>query len=207
MDRYRKKLINSAAILPAVIAVAATIIFFAVTGALDLPFTESESIFAEYESADTVTAQTVDIKESTIKKSELTLPKKNMVIGTVNYSDKSMELIFGANDKNAMDRFDLDPAGKLMGETGTTAASCYKNNASFLNSLKKGDTIEISTYYGDYRYRVVNTLVADNASQAVKAGDGIGKALVLYTDAENSPGISEQCFAVVCQMTEGRPVE
>lgn len=209
MDRYKKRLIKNGIVLPAIIAVVAAVLFFAVLGMLKsaFPFTEKAVCIAEYEKADIITAEKAEPEgNGAISKNDLPALSPNTLIGSAEANGKSLELIYDANEVNALGRLNISGDSKLAGETGTVFVSCYKADADFIKSLKVGDTVELNITYGSYKYEVAAVTETDNPSLAKKQGDGIGRALVLYTDKSSGSGISDRCIAVVCEMTDGRPV-
>lgn len=209
MDRYKRKFIKNAVVLPLIVAVVATALFFAALRIFDseFPFTQNISIFAEYEKSDVMTAESSAFDDQSINKNDLPVFSANTILGSAQANGNTIEIIFNANEVNAVGRLNVSADSKWIGETGTVFCSCYKADAKFVRSLAIGDTIDIDIAYGGYKYQVVKISTADSLRLAEKQGDGIGRALILCTDADKNEGISNSYLTVVCEMTGGKPIE
>lgn len=210
MNRYKKDLIINGIIIPAIAAVVLTALFFAVLNnfSKDFPFIRNTVIVSDYERADVTEAETLTLQSEgdSISKTDLYAPTDNMILGSANANGNSLELIFNANDVNAIKRLNIASDSKLVGETGTVFATCYKSDSQLVKSLKIGDIVNLDVNYGSYAYKVTAVTAANSLADAKKMGDGIARALVLCTDSSNSIGISDSYLTVVCEMTSGKAV-
>lgn len=208
MDRYKIKFIKNAVIIPLIAAVVTTALFFALTATFksEFSFLREDTALCDYEKEETLTAEKIDIGAENIKSSDIPLYAPNTILGSVTADYGTMELIYDANEVNALGRINISSGGKLVGETGTMVCTCYKADAQFVKSLKTGDTVDIDFPYGKYTYTVAKTSKADSLSNAAKQADGIGRAMVICVDDGDGVGISDDYLAVVCQMTDGNAV-
>jgi hypothetical protein len=205
LDRYQKRLVKDGIVIPIIIAVIATILFYSVFQAYkpQLPFVDEVAKISDYEKSDVQTAQAVIIDSETISKYELPALESNTIVGNIEVNGNSMELIYDADDINAVGRMNISNDSKFVGEVGQAYISCYKEDNDFVKSLKVGDVVNVDMYYGSYQFKVSATANISSASLAKKQGDGYGRAIVLYTDAENEIGISDNYATAVCEMTDG----
>lgn len=208
MEHYKKRLIKNGIIIPIIVAVIITAAFFAALRlfASEFPFTENPISFAQYEKSEISTAQKIDINGTSISKSEIPEVLSNTIIGNATANGKSMELIYDANDVNALGKLNISDDSKLVGEIGTVYSYCYKSDGDFVRSLKVGDKLELDVNYGKYEYAVTSINVSDDLSLVKKQSTGVGKAFVLYTDNSDDIGISGSYLTVVCEMTNGKAV-
>lgn len=208
MDYYKKRFIKSGIVIPIIAAVFITALFFAAIFILssEFPSTEKSVVLADYEKPEILKPETLNIKENEIKKEELPALSANMLLGTITANEKSLELIFNANDVNALKRLNISADSKLIGETGMVFASCYKEDSEFVKSLNKGDNINLELFYGKYQYEVVDIKTITRLSEAEKAGDGLSRSFIICTDSNSSVGISDQYLTVICQMTDGKTI-
>lgn len=208
MDRYKRKFVKNAVIIPLIAAVVTTALFFALAGTFksDFSFLSEDTALSDYEKEETLTAEKIDIGTENIKSSDIPVYSSNTILGSVTADYGTMELIYDANEVNAVGRMNISSTGKLAGQTGAMICTCYKADAQFVKSLKTGDTVDIDFPYGKYTYTVVKTSKADSLANAAKQADGIGRAMVICVDNSNGVGISDNYLAVVCQMTDGNAV-
>lgn len=208
MDRYKRKFVKNAVIIPLIAAVVTTALFFALAGTFksDFSFLREDTALSDYEKEETLTAEKIDIGTENIKSSDIPVYSSNTILGSVTADYGTMELIYDANEVNAVGRMNISSTGKLAGQTGAMICTCYKADAQFVKSLKTGDTVDIDFPYGKYTYTVVKTSKADSLANAAKQADGIGRAMVICVDNSNGVGISDNYLAVVCQMTDGNAV-
>lgn len=205
MNHYKKRLIKNGIVIPLIIAIIATALFFAVLSLYkdEFPFVNNTVSISDYEKAELVEAQPLKLSGNTVSKKDIPQIAANTIIGSIEAKDSSMPLIYNSNDVNAVGRMNISKDSKLFGEVGTVVASCYKANADFLKSLSVGDTLNVDIHYGSFIYKVIKTDVVDDLSLVEKQGDGVGRALVLYTDNSNEIGISNKYLTVTCTMTDG----
>ncbi len=208
MDHFKKRLIKSGIIIPVIISVASAVLFFAVLYIYSdvFPFSDNTVSISDYEKAEIVEAQTLALKGNTVSKSDIPQISPNTVIGSIEAGDSSLPLIYNSNDVNAMGKINVSNDAKLFGEIGTVLASCYKSDADFLKSMSAGDILNVNTHYGSFTYEVTETDAVNDFLLVKKQGDGIGRALVLYTDNSSEIGMSDEYFTVTCKMTSGTQI-
>lgn len=208
MNHYKKRLIKNTILIPIIAAVITTALFFVALTVFSsqFPFTKNNVSLSSYEQADVMNAESVDRNGGTVSKKDIPPISSNTVFGKAEANGKSIELIYDANDVNALKRLNIPKGSKLVGETGTVFSTCYKSDADFIRLLKVGDEIELTVNYGSYSYEVINVKTVDSLNLAQKQGDGIGRAFVLCTDGNDDVGISDSYFTVVCKMTGGKAV-
>ena len=208
MNRYKKRLVKDGIVIPIIIAVIATALFFTVMHKIsgEFPFANNTVSISDYEKAEIIEAQPLELSGSTFSKKDIPQIAANTVIGSIEAKGTSMSLIYNSNDVNAVGRMNISKDSKLFGEVGTVFAFCYKADAAFLKSLAAGDTLNINTHYGSFIYEVVKIDTVNDLSLAHEQGDGVGRALVLCTDNSNKSGISDEYLTVTCTMTSGTQV-
>lgn len=208
MSHNEKRFVKNSVVIPLIIAVIVVGIFFIVLNSFsdEFPFVSNMIYASEFESSEVLTTDKLEVSGNTVSKSVITSPKDNMLVGSIDANGASYELINNANAVNAVGRVNILPGSKLIGEIGSAVAQCYKEDAGFINQLNEGDVLKVNTYYGDFVYEVTEIQICDSVFEAEKLGDGIGRALILCTDADSGVGISDSVLAVVCQMTDGQKV-
>ncbi len=206
MDHYKKRFIKSGIVIPIIAAVIITALFFAVIYNISfaVPSAGKSVILADYEKSEIITPKTLNIKSNEIKKEDIPTLSSNTLVGTAKANGQTLELIFNANDVNAVKKLNISENSKLIGETGCVFASCYKQNSDFVKSLKAGDRIELQLFYGNYEYEVTDIKTSISLSDAEKSADGTGRAFVICTDNSSSVGISNQYLTAVCKLTDGK---
>lgn len=206
MNHYKKRFIKSGIVIPIIAAVIVTALFFAVIYNISFAFPSADKsvILADYEKSEIITPETLNIKSDEIKKEEIPALSANTLVGTAKANGQTLELIFNANDVNAVKKLNISENSKLIGETGCVFATCYKQSSDFVKSLKTGDKIELQLFYGNYEYEVIDIKTNTALSEAEKSADGISRAFVICTDDSSSVGISNQYLTAVCKMTDGK---
>lgn len=207
MERYKRKYIKNGVIIPAVIAVAMTALFFIVLNIVSggFPFVKDTVEVASYEKAEILQADKVDISGNIVKRSDAEISQSNTVFGSITIAQKEYPLIYDANEVNAMGKFNMQGNSTVIGDTGSAFLSCYKSDSAQLKALKTGDEINIQTHYGSFVYRVDYTkYVLPSTLDSV--ADGVGKALVLYTDGSRGVGMGGNYFCAVCHKASGTEV-
>ncbi|MCC8073213.1 MAG: hypothetical protein LIO62_03715 [Clostridiales bacterium] len=188
-----------------------TVIIFFVCFSLvksDIPFTGEVVNVAEYQSGEITSPQydeNIMSDDGTVLKSAI-VQSENTQLGTVTFGGDTFDLIYEADSVNAVGRTNLSSNGAYVGEIGTAVISINKSNNAKLNMLAKGDDIEIECFYGSYTYEVTDVVTVDTFSQIFSAGDGIGRAVAIYTDDGLTPGLSENYRVVIAKMTSGTEV-
>ena len=205
MNHSRKKYIKYGIIIPIIAAVVAVLLFFAVFSVFkdEFPFMKTPACFADYDEAKVLTAEQVDLGAKTVQRKDISEIADNTVIGSIRAKGNELELIYGPNSFNAIGRCALSSQGKLFGETGTVLLSCYKADSEFVKALEIGDEVKADVNYGSYAYEVIDIKTVKDTEPVDLMGDGIGRAMVLYTDVTKSKGISNTYIVVICRMTDG----
>lgn len=206
MEHYKKSFIKKEFVFPvitAIIAVAITAIDLC--GYLEeLPFFSNELKIAEVGEHRIKELEQISV-QGTVKKSDIPEISANTSLGSVGAGDTVMPLIYEPSYENTSNNFCLS-GGVLPGEAGNAFIYCAKANGNDIRALKKGDTITVSTFYGEYTYTVYNTFTAKSQEELKDKALGLGSAVTLYTDKKEAPGISGSYFAAYCQMTSGARV-
>ncbi|MCH5321820.1 MAG: hypothetical protein J1E36_08640 [Eubacterium sp.] len=208
MNHNKKRLVKNGIIIPIIIAVILTLLFFAVLHSFsdEFPFVNNTVSISDYEQAQIIEAQPLELSGNIISKKDIPQIADNTVIGSIDTTDSSIPIIYNSNEVNAVGRMNISKNSKLFGEVGSVFASCYKGNSDFLKSLSVGDKLAVNTYYGSFVYEVAEINIIDDYSLVNKQGDGIGRALVLCTDNSDEIGISEEYLTVTCTMTSGMQI-
>ena len=203
MNHNKKRFIKNGIAAPVIIAMIMTgmLFVFLSFAAQDNHLFRSINL-SNYEKSDIIQAEQIDTEQNDIAKSQLDALESNTVLGSIGVGNKSLPLILNANPVNAMGKFNIVQGSRMIGETGCTYAYCAKADSELIRSLSPGDSVNASLCYGDYAYKVVDVKNCDCNSIENIAG-GISCALVLYTDAGNGVGISSNCLAVICELTDG----
>lgn len=193
--------------MPAIVAVVLTVLFFVLLNLMsgNIPFVKDTVEVASYDSAEISQAEKLDVSDNSISRSKAKVLNSNMTFGSIGIGQTEYPLIYNANEVNAMGKFNMDPKSVVIGDIGSAYLSCYKSDSAELKALRTGDRINIETHYGSFVYQVVDTKTA-NDSTLGSIGDGIGKALVLYTDGSKGVGISDRYSCVICRMVSGTEV-
>ncbi len=207
MERYKKRYVNNGIIIPTVISVILTVLFFVILNLAsgNIPFVKDTVEVASYDSAEISRAEQLEISDNSISRSKAKALDSNTTFGSISIGQTEYPLIYDANEVNAMGKFNMETDSIVIGDVGSAFLSCYKSDSAGLKALKAGDIINIETHYGSFVYQVVDTKSAA-ASKLDSVGDGIGKALVLYTDGTKSVGISNRYFCVICRMVSGTEI-
>ena len=209
MNHHQKKLLKNGFIVPFIIALIITAVFFAAIFPLAsyMPFSERNISLAEYEKSGVIQMEKVPTDSNgNVKKSDILPIKDNTALGTFEAGQAKMPLIYNANEVNASGSFSLNKDSVLIGETGCAVISCCKSDSSDIKSLKTGDKINIETVYGNYVYEVTTTAVINQENDIKKTAGKIGKSLVIYTDNSSSTGISSKYFTVICKFISGNSI-
>lgn len=203
MNHYKKRFIKNGIAAPVLIAMIMTGMLFAFLGlaAQDNHFFRRINL-SNYEQSDIIQAEQIDMESNYTARSQLDGLESNTVLGSISDGDKSLPLILNANPVNAMGKFNILQDSRLIGETGCIYAYCTKADSELIRSLSQGDILNASLCYGDYTFKVVSVKNCD-CNSIENIADGISSALVLYTDANDGVGISNDCLAVICELTDG----
>ena len=208
MTKNEKRLIKNGIVTPLIISIVLAIIYIASFGNFVFNNNGKTQITSSgYSNLSEITEFDGSPVADTISKSLLKSVVSNAIIGNIEIGNDSFDLINNADSFYALDRFNINVGSTLPGETGVCFADVYKNHASSIKLLAKGDTISINTFYSSYEYTVEDTYTAKNLHDLKNAGAGLGRALVLYTDNSVGAGISSEYFVCVATMKSGAKVE
>lgn len=162
----------------------------------------SEYLYEEIEDPSEYTGTS---DETADKQAILSCIGDNTIIGEIAIENTNYSLIYWANEVNANSKFNIE-TDTLIGEIGVCRAQIYKDESNMLKLLSPGESITISTFYSDYEYEVVEALTVSNLTELSHCGEGVGRALVLYTDNSLGVGTSDEYFVCVCKMVSGTEV-
>ena len=208
MNYRKKKFVKWGIVIPVIIAVSFTILFFAVYSLLThnvLP-EKREYNFAEYLYSDIKEAEPYNSGAEKIRKKELAYVSSNTVIGSSSVSGQAFPVIFDGNEVNLAGRLSLQKDGSIIGEAGCAFLYCNKKDSMAVKMLSEGDIVTFDTYYGSYEYRIVSIKNADNDKELTKAADGVGRAVAVYTDGSSGEGISDTYCVAVGELISGAEI-
>ena len=122
MNHYKKRFIKSGIVIPIIVAVIVTALFFAVIYNISFAFPSSDKsvILADYEKSEIITPETLNIKSDEIKKAEIPALSANTLVGTAKANGQTLELIFNANDVNAVKKLNISGNSKSVSYTHLT---------------------------------------------------------------------------------------
>lgn len=204
MKHSEEKFVKHGVVIPLIIAVVVTALFFAVYNIVLKSYVFKERTFSlsdyTYSQVNEAEQQNITPRDNQIKKSELTLYGNDTVIGNAVIHDSITPIIMNGNDVNGAGRFNITDFSKLPGETGCVYMYCNKKDSVGIKMLTEGDIISIETYYGIFDYEMKETLLVDNDSDLKKCADAYGRSIVIYTDASNGYGLSNSYYAVIAEL-------
>ncbi|MGN1328202.1 MAG: hypothetical protein ACI4V4_00715 [Eubacterium sp.] len=207
MTDNEKRLVRYTVVIPVIVAVLLSAVFCTALAKNQHPFGETEVRIADYQAEDIkqVSEPEGSLGETVSRQNIISCITENMIIGDISVGNSDYPVIYNANEVNASGKFNIKN-DTLIGETGVSLVEIYKNDSSMVKMLSKGDVITVTTFYSVYEFEVKETLTVSNNSQLSRCGEGVGRALVLYTDNSTAPGISNEKFVCVCKMTSGNRV-
>lgn len=204
MKHSEEKFVRHGVIIPLIIAVLITAMFFAVYNISLKAFGFEERSFSlsDYTLSQINDAQQQNITptDNKIKKSELTLYGDNTVIGNAVINEQSTPIILNGSDINSAGRFNIKDTGRLPGEAGGVYMHCNKKDSAAVKMLTEGDVISVETYYGIFDYELRESLIIESESHLKKCADAYGRSIVIYTDDSNGYGLSSNYYAVVAEL-------
>jgi hypothetical protein len=209
MKSHKKNFIKIGIIIPIVIAFIITILFFVVYNGIvkTFVFDEREFALADYSASQVVEIETQSFEGSTISKRDLPVLNSGAIVGTLSVNSQQMPIIYDGDDISKSEKYNMSSKGSLFGENGCVYLSCYKKDSTALKTISKNDIVTISTFYGEYEYKIESLQNVTNASELNKVADEYGNALVIYTDGSNSLGVSDTYFVAVGEMISGKQVK
>ena len=90
----------------------------------------------------------------------------------------------------------------IIGDEGNTVISAHEDTFfSELYKLKKGDTITLNTTYGEFKYKVTET-ISFNKKDGKYVAPSKDSKLTLYTCKRNVLGSADERIGVICEPTE-----
>lgn len=207
MTENEKRLVRYAVVIPVIVAVLLSMILCVALAKGYHPFTEAQLRLADYQAEDIKQPSGYEgsAGETVSRQDIASCIADNMLIGDISIGSSEYPVIYNANEVNASGKFNIKN-DVLIGEAGVSFAEIYKNDSNMVKMLSKGDVITVTTFYSVYELEVTETLTVSNNSQLSKCGEGLGSALVLYTDNSTGPGISNEEFVCVCKMISGSKV-
>lgn len=204
MKHSEEKFVKHGVVIPLIIAVLITALFFAVynISIKSYVFKEREFSLSNYTYSQVKEAEQQNItpSDNQIKKSELTLYDNNTVIGNAVINDSSTPIILNGNDVNGAGRFNITDFSKLPGEAGCVYMYCNKKDSAGIKMLTEGDIISVETYYGIFDYEMRESQLVDNDSNLKKCADAYGRSIVIYTDDNNGYGLGNSYYAVIAEL-------
>lgn len=205
MNARKKRYVKKVIIIPMIIAVITTILFFASYSVLaeNMLFKNREFTLADYNDVQVIEMDDFTENGAVISKRELPYPSDNTVIGSADLNGQAMQVIFRADELNSNARLNLAEIGSMIGEKGCAFLSLNKKDSAALKVLKENDIIKIDTYYGSYEYKISYINTVDNETALKKSGSAIGRAVAIYTDGSEGVGISDTYYVAVGEMVSG----
>ncbi|MDD6619583.1 MAG: hypothetical protein PUE75_00645 [Eubacteriales bacterium] len=207
MTENEKRLVRYAVVIPVIVAVLLSVVVCTALAKGYHPFTEAQLRLADYQAEDIKQPSGYEgsAGETASRQDIASCITDNTIIGDISIGNSNYPVIYNANEVNASGKFNIKN-DVLIGETGVSFAEIYKNDSNMVKMLSKGDVITVTTFYSVYEFEVTETLTVSNNSQLSNCGEGIGSAIVLYTDNSTGPGISNERFVCVCKMISGSKV-
>lgn len=90
----------------------------------------------------------------------------------------------------------------IIGDKGNTVISAHEDTYfSELYKLKKGDTVTLNTTYGEFKYKVTET-ISFNKKDGKYVSPSEESKLTLYTCKRNVLGSADERIGVICEPTE-----
>lgn len=132
--------------------------------------------------------------------STITINSVDIVDVPVFHSKNEYQLLRGAGH---------DPNSRFPGQKGRVVIYGHvglENIFQTLENVKVGDTIELNTTYGDYKYRVTETVVFDqkDTTWVLPLVDESEEQLVVYTCYPfATTRVRTQRFAAICEKVSG----
>ncbi|MCM1114062.1 MAG: hypothetical protein NC397_01040 [Clostridium sp.] len=212
METKKKKFIVRGIVIPLIAAVVISAVYIIIYCEMEkgLSFSDKAIAFSEYDVQEPEAIDNIVVSSENIRKSELPKPADGNIIGQAKLGTGSMDILFNGNDVSGTGKLNMLQDSVLFGESGTVYLCYGKADAAAVKAIDKNDEFDIQCFYskkngskGVYKYKVVDKTVVNSRQALSKAGDGIGRGLVIFTDAGDKVGISNKYLAVVCEMTGG----
>lgn len=197
-----KRFINKEFVLPITIAIIAVCIVAAIL------YTFLGNQYFYHNSVEFAKIGTADIKaaEAGANENIREVIKPNTAIGSIAVGDTKLPLVFSPDYANTRGNFCQIDNGILISETGNAVIYCNKNSGDEVRTLTNGDTVYISTFYGDYEYKVVSCESFSGEISEHSFANGIGRGLTICTAKNGKVGMTAEYVAVNCELVSGTPV-
>lgn len=207
MTKNEKRLLINGIVFPLIIAVIISAVYIYTCSLVQSPQSKAAESADSVYSGETVEAPEFngEIKDNTIKKSQIAEIQDDTLIGNMTVEDETFPIIYNAGSANAIDKLNIK-GDKLIGEVGVCFMEIYKNNSAKIKLLAPGEKLTADTFYSSYEYTVKETYTVSDERELSKAGAGLGRAVVIYTDNSVGAGISSEYYVVVAQMTDGTKI-
>lgn len=208
MRKRREEFIRRGILAPLAIAVIVSVLLFAVYGVLVryVFFDEREFVFSQYSVSAVKDAEYAEGESGIVRKGDIANIDKNTLIGNAAINGADLSIIYDANEKNQLNRLNLDPDGSFIGENGCAYLYCSKKNSAPIRLMSLDDTVVIDTYYGSFEYKIVYTGIAADDIELGSVADEYGTAVAIYTDASSGVGIGDTYYVVVGELVSGNRV-
>lgn len=198
-----KRFINKEFVFPVIIAIIAVSIVSAIFSVFigNQYFYNNNIEFAKIGAPDARQAEKgtdTDVRE---------LIKPDTAIGSVTVGDTVLELVFSPDYADAKGRFCQLDNGILISDIGNAVIYCNKINGDAVRKLAAGDIVNISTFYGDYQYRVVSSDSFSEEPSEHNFASGIGRCVTLCTAKNSGAGMTSEYIAFNCELVSGTPIE
>lgn len=116
---------------------------------------------------------------------DIEFPKQGSIFAhlSIPTSGVSRDVYYGDTSALLRNGLGTSTSGTLPGQLGRTIIAGHntKDMLRGLETVKTGDVIEIKTTYGDYRYEITKTLIADHDDASAIATPSGEDYLLLYT--------------------------
>lgn len=204
MNHRKERFIKCGIVIPLVIAVIITALFFVTYNIALKSYVFKDRAFnlSDYSYAEVTEAEQISIVSDNhkIHKSKLPAYSDNTIIGSAVIKDSRIPIILRGNELNSADRLNMTAFSKLPGEIGSVYLFCSKKDAAAVKMLAEGDVISIETYYGVFDYEMRESLLIDSESGLSKCADSYSRSIVIYTDSSSGYGCSDSYYAVIAEL-------
>ncbi|WP_028516605.1 class D sortase [Ruminococcus flavefaciens] len=116
--------------------------------------------------------------------------------------DISVPVYWGSNSELFEHGACQSSGSAVIGDDGNTVISAHEDTFfSELYKLKKGDTVTLNTIYGEFKYKVTETITF-NKKEGKYVAPSKDSKLTLYTCKRNVLGSADERIGVICEPTE-----
>ena len=145
-----------------------------------------------------------DYSGETYEEGELIYPKFGELYAVMTCSafDVSVPVYCGSNSELFEHGACQSSGSVLIGDKGNTVISAHEDTFfAELYKLKKGDEVTLKTNYGEFKYKVSETITFNKKNNKYVSPSDESK-LTLYTCKRNVLGSADERIGVVCEPTE-----